>query len=99
MGMRKSPFPVASPPAPTARRVGRTFAIGERRRPHTTTRSSAGPLGAERQSQPEKLDKCSPGGKGESAAVNLKVRPGCNQPVENAQSKSPHGLIWRFTRE
>src|SRR5712691_3892502 len=42
-GHRETPFPVvAPPPAPTARRLGRTFANGERERPHGL-RSSAGP--------------------------------------------------------
>src|SRR5262249_48160612 len=65
----KPPLPVAPPPAPTARRVGRTFATGKGvgyARRHSVPPA---PHGAERQSQQEKLDKCGDAGKGRRALL------------------------------
>ena len=59
-GHRETPFPVVAPPsAPAARRLGRTFAIGESRRPSRPPSLRRPPLEAERQSQPQGIGQSS----------------------------------------
>src|SRR5438270_145073 len=45
-GHRETPIPMVDPPpAPTARRLGRTFTIGDRDRPHSASVTPPAPTG------------------------------------------------------